>query len=78
MPENIIDFPSCRVPAAPAARQSDEARKATALMHDAREGFIAEWIAWLRHARPGRDDAMMEAEIVGATLRQLATANTTG
>lgn len=47
-------------------------------MHDARENFIVEFLAWMRHAHPSRDDAMQEIEIAAATLRQLAQVNTRG
>lgn len=52
--------------------------QATRLYEGAREDFIAEFLAWLRHARPTREEAELEAEGVAATLRQLTTANTRG
>lgn len=42
----------------------------------AREAHIMEFLAWLRHAHPSRDDALLEIEVFAATARQLAAVNT--
>lgn len=67
-----------RHPAADQAPAREAADRAARLMHDAREEFIVEFLAWMRHAHPSRDDAMQEIEIAAATLRQLAQVNTRG
>lgn len=55
-----------------------EAKAAAAyrLMANAREEHIIEFLAWLRHAAPSRDDALLEIEVFAATARQLAAVNT--
>lgn len=68
----MADATILEMPAAHRARASERSMVA------AREAYIAEYIAWLRHAHPSRDDAEMEAEIAAGTLRQLAIANTRG
>ena len=57
-------------PSAPAVRD------ATRLMERAREEHIAEFLAWLRHAHPSRDAALLEIEVFAATARQLVAVNT--
>ena len=46
------------------------------MMANAREEHIMEFLAWLRHAHPSRDDALLEIEVFAATARQLAAVNT--
>ena len=44
----------------------------TQRMQAARDEHLAAFAEWLRVARPTRDDAALEAEVFGATARQMA------
>lgn len=48
------------------------ASQATETLEAAREAHLAAFAAWLRAARPGRDDAAFEIEVFAATARQMA------
>lgn len=45
-------------------------------MCEARKAYIAELIAWLRHSKPSREDAMAEVNGTTSLSTQLVTLNT--
>ena len=75
---NIVPFrPDCvlSTKTQPTAGQPADPYHAMTL---ARSALIESFSAWLRSARPVRDDAMQEADGTAAILRQLATIESRG